>query len=76
MVELEKWRFLTAKYSYNLGIYQILKILTILYNANIVTRDQNRNVFYVNNYIDWDKFNQLYTPDRIKKQKENAKITV
>ena len=29
----------------------------------MVPRDQNKFVFYINNYIDWDQFNQLYDSD-------------
>ena len=29
-------------------------------------------VFYVNNYFDWDQFNQLYDPDWMKKSIQNA----
>lgn len=52
MVELEKWRFLTVKYPHSLSAYQIVEILTILHNAYVVLRDQDENIFYVNNYID------------------------
>ena len=29
-------------------------------------------MFYVNNYIDWDQFNQLYDPDWLNKSIQNA----
>lgn len=66
--------FLTAKYFCNLSAYQIVKILTILHNAYILLKDQNKNVFYTNNYINCNQCNQLYALDWMKKEKKNAKI--
>ena len=31
-------------------------------------------MFYVNNYIDWDQFNQLYNPDWIEKSIRNVDV--
>ncbi len=72
MVELEKMRASTAEYLRNLGTYCIMKISSILRSAHIVPRDQEKIVFYVNNYIDWDQFNQLYAPDWLEKGIRNA----
>ena len=33
-------------------------------------------MFYVNNYIDWDQFNQLYDPNWMKKGIKNANAVV
>ncbi len=57
IVEIEKMHALTAKHPRNLSAHCIVKILSILRNAFIVSRDQERIVFYINNYIDWDQFN-------------------
>ena len=38
----------------------------------MVFRDQDKFMFYVNNYIDWDQFNQLYDLDWIEKGIKNA----
>ena len=72
MIELEKMRALTIKNPYNLGIYRMIKILSVLCNAHVVLRDQDKFVFYVNNYINWDQFNKLYDPDEIKKGIRNT----
>lgn len=45
---------LTTENSYNLSAPQIIEILLVLHNAHIVSRDQNKFIFYVNNYINWD----------------------
>ena len=54
MFELEKMRALTAENSRNLGAHRIIEISSVLQSAHIVPRDQDKFVFYVNNYIDWD----------------------
>ena len=67
MIEFEKMHALTIENLYNFGAYQIIEILSVLYNAHMVFRDQDKFVFYVNNYIDWDQLNQLYDLDWMKK---------
>lgn len=54
IIELEKMHVLTSKNPCNLGIHQIIKILSILYSIYVVFRNQNKFMSYVNNYIDWD----------------------
>lgn len=50
----------------------MIKILRILCAIYIISKNQNGNVFYINNYIDWKQFNQLHSPDLMKKGKKNA----
>ena len=38
----------------------------------MVLRDQDKFVFYVNNYINWDQVNQLYNPNLMEKGIRNA----
>lgn len=54
MIELEKIRASTAENYRNFGAYWIIKILLILYNTHMILRDQDKFVFYVYNYINWD----------------------
>ncbi len=61
-----------AEHPHNLGAHRIVEISSILRSAHVVPRDQERIVFYVNNYIDWDQFNQLYAPDWLEKGVQNA----
>ena len=63
MIELEKMRALTAKNFPNLSAYQIIEILLVLRSVYMVLGDQDKFVFYVNNYINWNQFNQLYDLD-------------
>ena len=67
MVELEKWYASITKNSYNLGTHCIVEISSILRSAYVILKDQERIVFYINNYINWDHFNLLYYPDWIEK---------
>lgn len=43
-----------AKHSYNFDVYYIIQISSILPSAYIALIDQEKNIFYVNNYIDWN----------------------
>ena len=76
MVELEKWYASTAENPRNLGAYRIIEVSSVLRSAHVVPRDQDRAVFYVNNYIDWDQFNQLYDADWFNKGIRNADVVV
>ena len=70
--ELKKMRALTAKNSCNLGAYWIIEILLVVRSVHVVPKNQDKFVFYVNNYIDWDQFNQLYNLDWMKKRIRNV----
>ena len=52
----------------------MIEISLILYSTFIILRDQNKLVFNLNNYIDWDQFNQLYDLDWIKKSLKKGDI--
>lgn len=54
MIEFEKMRTLIIENPCNLGAHTIMEILSILYSAHVVLRDQDKFVFYTNNYIDWN----------------------
>ena len=52
MVKLDKWYALTAENPRNFGAHRIIKISSILRSAHIVPKNQDKIVFYINNYID------------------------
>ena len=72
MVELEKMRTSIVKKLCNLGTCWIIEISSVLRSAHVVLKNQDKVMFYVNNYIDWDLFNQLYDLDWIEKDIQNA----
>ena len=72
MIELDKQHALTAENPCNLGAHYIIKVSLILCSTHIVPRGQDKMVFYINNYIDWDQFNQLYDADWFNKSMRNA----
>lgn len=76
MIKLEKIRVLITENSHNLDVYRIIEISLILHCAHIVFRDQDKVMFYVNNYINWNLFNQLHDSDKIEKSIKNADIVV
>lgn len=61
MIKLEIIYALTIKNLCNLNIWWTIKILLVLYIANMIFRDQNKFTFYINNcinnYINQDEFN-------------------
>ena len=65
-------RALTTENPRNLGAHWIIEIFLVLCSAHLVPKDQDKFVFYVNNYIDWDQFNQLYDLDWMEKGIRNA----
>ncbi len=71
MIELEKMHTLIAENPRNLGSHWIIKISSILHSAYVVSRDQDKVMFYDNNYIDKDQFNQLYDLDWIERGIQN-----
>ena len=40
--------------SRNLSAYYIIEVLLVLRNVHIISRNQNKIVFYIHNYIDYD----------------------
>ncbi len=63
MVEIEKYPISRAENPLNLGGQRFYKISEVLRSAHVVPRDTEGNTSYLNNYIDWDQFNQLYDPE-------------
>lgn len=62
MAELKKYSSLKAENPLNFGAYQFYKIPSILWSAYLVPKDNNGNVFYINNYINWDQSNWFNDP--------------
>ena len=56
MIEPEKIRASVTKNSRNLGTHWICEISLILFYTYVITRDQNKIVFYANDNIDWNQF--------------------
>ena len=52
MVKLEKICTLIAENPRNLGAHWIIEIFSVLRNTHMVPRNQDKVMFYVNNYID------------------------
>ena len=50
----------------------MIEMSSVLCSAHMVPRDQNKFVFYVNNYLNWDQLKQLYDPDSMEKVIRNA----
>lgn len=66
--------FLTTKNYCNFNTYQITEILLVLYNAHVIPKNQDKFLFYINNYIDWNQFNLLYNFNWIAKGIQNKNV--
>ena len=51
IIELEKICVLIAENLCNLGTYWIIEISLVLCSAHVALRDQDKVMFYINNYI-------------------------
>lgn len=51
MIELEKICSLTTENPCNFDTHRIIEICLVHYSAYVVLKDQNKFVFYINNYI-------------------------
>ena len=76
MVELEKYPISRVENPLNLGSQRFYKISKVLRSAHVMPRDTEGNTFYLNNYIDWDQFNQLYDPEWQSKGTQSANAIV
>ncbi len=63
MIKLEKICALITENPRNLGTHRIIEISSVLHSVHVLSRDQDKVVFYIHYYIDWDFFNQLYDLD-------------
>lgn len=57
MIVLEKMRTLTVENLHKFDAHRIIEILMLLCSAYGVPKDEDKVVFYINNYIDGDQFN-------------------
>ncbi len=76
IVEREKYPISRAENPLNLGGQRFYKIFEVLQSAHVVPRDTEGNTFYLNNYFDWDQFNQLYNPEKQTKGTRSANTIV
>ena len=54
IIEFKKMRASITKNPRNFGACRIIKIFLVLRSTYVISRDQDKVVFYVHNYIDWD----------------------
>ncbi len=76
MIKLEKMCTSITKNLCNLSTHRIIEISLVPRSTHMVLKNQDKFVFYINNFIDWDQFNQLYDPDWIEKDIKNADTVV
>lgn len=74
IIEFEKMHALNAENPRNHSAFWIIEILSVLRNAHVILRNQDKFVFYVNNFINQDQFNQLYNLDSMNKGIRNTDV--
>ena len=52
IIELVKMHASTAENFRNFGAHRMIEISSVLRSAHVIPKDQDKFVFYVNNYID------------------------
>ena len=55
-----------------LNLKHFYNLLIILWSAYLISINDNWNIYYVNNYIDWNQFNTLYNDLFLKKNRQAA----
>lgn len=60
----------------NLSSQQVYNIFEVLQSAHVVKKDTEGYISYLNNYIDWNQFNQLYDPKYQVKEIRSANVIV
>ena len=67
MIEMKTWPRTHAKSPRNLNGRRFYDLSMIMRSAHLIPSGINSDVFYVNNYIDWDQFNTLYDEEFLAK---------
>lgn len=63
MIELEKYPISRIKNLLNQSGQQFYKISKVIQCAHIVPKNTENDIFYLDNYINWNQLNQLYNPE-------------
>lgn len=71
-MKFEKQRTSIIENSLIFGIHYIVEISSVFCNVYVVPWNQKRIIFYVNNYIDQNQFNQLFNSSQLKKDIQNV----
>lgn len=61
MIEAECWLARTSRKERKLGLRRFYPMPTILWSAHVVPAgDSEGRTFLINNFVDWDTFNDFY----------------
>jgi hypothetical protein len=70
MVEVQRYQDVAVRRKRNIGTQRFYSLESVLRSARLVpakpraeVENGSREVFYVNNYIDWEQYNTLYDAD-------------
>ena len=64
MTEVKHWHSTTTRNPHSLASGRFYSMQSILQSAHVVPAGYSHSdLFYINNYVDWDQYNTLYLPD-------------
>jgi hypothetical protein len=67
MIELQSWFKKTFKNLRKLDVKRFYDMSSILRNVHVISNERNK--YYVNNYINWNMYNIVYDNDFVRKNK-------
>ncbi len=68
MIEMKNWSINLIRNSWKLKAHWFYWLMNVIQSAHVMFMNENMNIYYVNNYIDWDQYNTLYDEDFLKKK--------
>ncbi len=68
MIEMKNWSINLIRNSWKLKAHWFYWLINVIQSAHVMFMNENMNIYYVNNYIDWDQYNTLYDEDFLKKK--------
>ncbi len=68
MIKMKNWSINLIRNSWKLKAHWFYWLMNVIQSAHVMFMNENMNIYYVNNYIDWDQYNTLYDEDFLKKK--------
>ncbi len=68
MIKMKNWSINLIRNSQKLETHRFYWLTNVIQSTHVMLMNENMNIYYVNNYIDWDQYNTLYDEDFLKKR--------
>ncbi len=70
MIKMKNWLINLIRNSWKLEAHWFYWLTNVIRSAHVMLMNENMNIYYVNNYIDWNQYNTLYNEDFLKKKRQ------